>query len=97
MTEITVGPAEMRAGKGGTLLICRGLGSCVCLALRDPVAQVGGMGHIVLPDSRRHGRETPPGMLADRAPAALLAALRDLGPARPAWWPSWPSAPSSSV
>lgn len=41
------------------------------------------MGHIVLPDSRGQHLAAPPGMFADRAPEALLAALRDLG-ARPA-------------
>ena len=35
-----------------TVLVCLGLGSCVALCLHDPVAKVGGMAHMVLPDSR---------------------------------------------
>lgn len=32
-------------------LVCLGLGSCVALCVHDAVAHVGGMAHIVLPDS----------------------------------------------
>lgn len=32
-------------------LVCLGLGSCVALCMHDAVANVGGMAHIVLPDS----------------------------------------------
>ena len=33
------------------LLTCVGLGSCVAVTMHDPVAKVGGMAHMVLPDS----------------------------------------------
>ncbi len=33
------------------VLMCLGLGSCVALCLHDPIARIGGMAHMVLPDS----------------------------------------------
>jgi len=40
------------------VLTCLGLGSCVAFIAYDPVARVGGMAHMVLPDSTQ-GRPTP--------------------------------------
>ena len=79
MTSIEVGAAEFHVDRGETILTCLGLGSCICLALWDPMAEVGGMAHIVLPDSRRYRWQNRPGMFADRAPAAILAAIQELG------------------
>lgn len=54
------------------------LGSCVGLVLYDRVAKVGGVAHIVLPDSR--GAADQPGRFADTAVPALLADMeRTLG------------------
>lgn len=79
---IEVGPGDLRLGGASVTLACRGLGSCVCLALWDPSAEVGGLAHVVLPDSGRYRRPERPGMFADLAPGALVEALRALG-ARP--------------
>ncbi|MFA7248623.1 MAG: chemotaxis protein CheD [Dehalococcoidia bacterium] len=40
------------------VLTCLGLGSCVAFIAYDPVARIGGMAHMVLPDSTQ-GRSTP--------------------------------------
>lgn len=60
------------------------LGSCVGMVLYDGGATVGGMAHVMLPDSRwRSGtRELNPHMYADTAVPALLAALTALGASR---------------
>lgn len=79
MTWIEVGAAEFHVERGEATLTCRGLGSCVCLALWDPTAEVGGMAHIVLPDSRRYRWEHRPAMFADRAPVMMVAAMQKLG------------------
>jgi chemotaxis protein CheD len=58
------------------------LGSCVGVILHDRAARVGGIAHVVLPDSR--GAVDLPGKYADTAIPALLAELRRLRPpARP--------------
>ena len=49
------------------------LGSCVGVVLYDKVARLGGVAHIVLPDSR--GAVEQPGRFADTAIPALIAAM----------------------
>ncbi len=48
---IKVGMADLKTCKAPDGLITLGLGSCVGIALRDPVTQIGGLAHIMLPDS----------------------------------------------
>lgn len=52
------------------------LGSCVAIILHDRAARIGGMAHIVLPDSR--GREDGLGKYVDTAVPALLGDLARL-------------------
>lgn len=52
MSEIIkVGMADLKTCKAPDGVITLGLGSCVGIALRDPVTQIGGLVHIMLPDS----------------------------------------------
>ena len=53
------------------------LGSCVGVALFDRQGRVGGLAHVVLPDSR--GEKTHPGKYADTAIVAMLDDFRKLG------------------
>lgn len=71
-----VGLGELKVGsKPGQLLVCYGLGSCVGLALYDPVSHVGVMVHVVLPDSSlSRGQEAPPGKFAD---TGVIAAIEE--------------------
>lgn len=48
---IKVGMADLKTCKAPDGVITLGLGSCVGIALRDPVLQIGGLAHIMLPDS----------------------------------------------
>lgn len=48
---IKVGMADLNICKSPDGLTTLGLGSCVGIALRDPVTKVGGLAHIMLPDS----------------------------------------------
>ncbi|GAB4257338.1 MAG: chemoreceptor glutamine deamidase CheD [Deferrisomatales bacterium] len=59
------------------------LGSCVGVVLYDPAAQVGGMLHLMLPDSRYRsaGRPLNPFMYADTGVGALLDSVTALGAA----------------
>jgi len=52
MSEIIkVGMADLKTCKSPDGLTTLGLGSCVGIAVRDPVTQIGGLAHIMLPDS----------------------------------------------
>lgn len=48
---IKVGMADLKTAKAPNSLTTLGLGSCIGLTLFDPVAQIGGMVHYMLPDS----------------------------------------------
>lgn len=50
MRIIPVGIGEVRfSSQAGDVLVCYGLGSCVGVALYDPVSHVGGLVHVMLP------------------------------------------------
>ena len=57
------------------------LGSCVGLVLHDRRRRIGGLAHIVLPDS--HGRGCPAGKYADTAVPEMLRQLRALADGEP--------------
>lgn len=48
---IKVGMADLKVAKSPHELITLGLGSCIGITLYDPVAKIGGLAHIMLPDS----------------------------------------------
>ena len=50
-TEKIIGIGKLDVGYENTTLISIGLGSCVGLALYDKFHKIGGMAHIMLPDS----------------------------------------------
>ena len=48
---IKVGMAAMAVCSGDDAVTTLGLGSCIGIALRDPATTIGGLAHIMLPDS----------------------------------------------
>ena len=48
---IKVGMADLKVCISPDSITTLGLGSCVGIALRDPVTKIGGLAHIMLPDS----------------------------------------------
>lgn len=48
---IKVGMADLKVTKAPDALTTLGLGSCVGVAIRDPNTKVGGLAHVMLPDS----------------------------------------------
>ena len=52
MQKKVIGIGAAAIGKEDDVLISYALGSCVGICLYDPVAQIGGMVHILLPDSK---------------------------------------------
>ena len=49
--EIKVGMADLNICVSPDSIITLGLGSCVGIAIRDPITKIGGLAHIMLPDS----------------------------------------------
>lgn len=53
MSEIIkVGMADLKICKAPDGITTLGLGSCIGIAIRDPVTKIGGLAHIMLPDSK---------------------------------------------
>lgn len=76
MTSVRMGEIAV-AARAGEELIALGLGSCIGLTLLDRARGVGGMAHVVLPESREGA--TQPGKFADLAVPELVSRLRRAG------------------
>ena len=50
---IKVGMADLKTAKAPDTLTTLGLGSCIGIALWDPTTKIGGLAHIMLPDSTK--------------------------------------------
>ena len=72
---------EARVGRAPTVFETSGVGSCLVIVMHDPVAQVGGMAHAMLPGSSGQRPETPLNALryVEDAIDALLSGLSELG------------------
>lgn len=82
MRSLVVGISDCKiSGNPDDLLITYALGSCIAVALYDPVAKVGGLLHYMLPDSGldRSKAERNPFMFADTGILRLLEAVRARG------------------
>ncbi|MBR4808405.1 MAG: chemotaxis protein CheD [Lachnospiraceae bacterium] len=51
MNIIKVGMADLNVCKSPDMITTLGLGSCVGITLYDPVTKIGGLAHVMLPDS----------------------------------------------
>lgn len=51
MSVIKVGIADLSVAKAPDILTTLGLGSCIGITLYDPTTKIGGLVHIMLPDS----------------------------------------------
>ncbi len=78
-TEIQVGIAELKVTSQPDRLITLGLGSCVGLTLYDPVTRVGGLLHIMLPDSTQFNNVTKPTKFADLGIPLLVSEIGRYG------------------
>lgn len=48
---VKVGMADLNVCKSPDGITTLGLGSCVGICIRDPIAKIGGLAHAMLPDS----------------------------------------------
>jgi chemotaxis protein CheD len=76
---IKVGMADYKVGRDPNSLISYGLGSCVGIALYDKVAKIGGLAHIMLPDSTQARSADNPAKFADTALPLMLNDMIKLG------------------
>lgn len=82
MTDvIKVGMADMKAAKAPQRLLTSGLGSCIGICLYDPWSKVGGMAHIMLPDSTM-AKVKNNAKFADSAIPELMRQMQLLGAVR---------------
>ena len=79
---IRVGMADYKTGTYPNSLISYGLGSCIGIALFDPITKVGGLAHIMLPDSTQARTSENPAKFADTAIPLMLQEMIRLGAVR---------------
>ena len=83
---MVVGVADMKvSNQGSEVLVTHALGSCIGVAIFDPVAKVGGIIHYMLPDSNLDpikGKEQPL-MFADTGLPLLFRECYRLGAQKP--------------
>ncbi len=82
MSEIIkVGMADLKVVSAPDGLITMGLGSCVAVVLRDPLTKVGGMVHIMLPDSNalKNTKDTNLAKFADTGIEELIRQMEVKG------------------
>lgn len=83
--KLVVGISDYKKAKGEGLLVTYALGSCVGICLYDQQMKIGGLSHIMLPDSAMFANmETNRMKFADTALPDLYAELKAMGasPAR---------------
>ncbi len=78
-TTILVGMAETKTAKGPATFACLGLGSCIGIAILDPIAKVAGMVHVMLPEAFADRPIEKPGKFADTGVPHLISELEKLG------------------
>lgn len=77
--SVKVGMAELKTAAAPTSIITTGLGSCVGVCLWDPVNKVGGLAHIMLPDSSQSRVVQNKAKYADTGVVLLIEELIRMG------------------
>ena len=73
---IKVGMADLNVCVSPDSITTLGLGSCVGIALRDPVTKIGGLAHVMLPDRLTRAYTRPRRARAPARTALLFAIIR---------------------
>lgn len=76
---IRVGMSEIACSRSPDVLVTYGLGSCVGVCIYDPLLKIGGMAHVMLPDSSLSKTVTNRGKFADTSIPDLTARLIQMG------------------
>lgn len=76
---IKVGMADLKTCRGDDGVTTLGLGSCVGIAIRDPATGIGGLAHIMLPDSTEIRNNTNRPKFADTGIEDLVNEIVRMG------------------
>ena len=76
---IKVGMADLKLCKSPDSFTTLGLGSCVGVAIRDPQTKIGGLAHVMLPDSTRITNNVNIYKFADTGIEELVKQIKALG------------------
>ena len=79
---IRVGMADYKVGRAPATIISYGLGSCIGISLYDPQTKIGGLLHIMLPDSSQARASDNPAKFADTGLPLMLNDVIKLGASR---------------
>ena len=77
--KIKVGMADLNVSVSPGILTTLGLGSCVGIVLYDPMKKVGGLAHIMLPDSTQIKNNSNVAKFADTGIQKLIDDMTKLG------------------
>lgn len=77
--QIKVGIADMNTAVSPDIIMTIGLGSCVGIVLYDGINRIGGLSHIMLPDSTQFSTVNNSMKFADLAIPMLIEKLEKLG------------------
>lgn len=69
---IRVGIADYKVGRAPSTIISYGLGSCIGISLWDSQTKIGGLLHIMLPDSTQANKSDNPAKFADTGVPLLV-------------------------
>lgn len=76
---IKVGMADLKTGKAPDTITTLGLGSCIGIALWDSKTKIGGLAHVMLPDSTRIRNNSNVAKFADTGITELVRQMEKLG------------------
>ncbi|MGN0338105.1 MAG: chemotaxis protein CheD [Lachnospiraceae bacterium] len=76
---IKVGMADLKTGKAPDILTTLGLGSCIGIALWDPTTKIGGLAHVMLPDSTKIRNNSNIAKFADTGITELVRQMEAMG------------------
>lgn len=79
---IKVGMADLKTCVSPNSVITLGLGSCVGIAIRDPLTKIGGLAHIMLPDSTKIRNNSNIAKFADTGIVELVNRMVRAGASR---------------
>ena len=79
MGMIKVGMADLNIGKSPDVITTIGLGSCIGIAVYDSVTKIGGLAHIMLPDSTRMKNNSNVAEFADTGIEELIKKMTEAG------------------
>lgn len=76
---IKVGMADLNTSKYPGVLTTLGLGSCVGITLYDPIEKIGGLAHVMLPDSTQIRDNQNKAKFADTGTIQLVEEMTKIG------------------